>query len=261
MENPLEARETPGASVRQIGESSWRLEIPPGPASQYRLAQLDDYAHLSRGSLPWSPPLTLRLQARASQPLPPGTWGFGLWNDPFSLSLGLGGSTRRFPALPNTAWFFFASPPNYLSLDDSLPAQGGLAATFRSQSLSPAVLPLAAPLMAMFAIPGLNRRFRGLARNWIRQSAAALTGFRPDSPNLGPTPWQEYTLRWFWDEVQFRVGDRPVLTTTRSPHPSLGMVIWIDNQYAALPPDGRLRFGTLKNPEPSWIEVREISLS
>ena len=39
---------------------------------------------------------------------------------------------------------------------------------------------------------------------------------------------------------------------------ALGVVIWIDNQYAALPPDGRLRYGTLENQERAWIEIKNI---
>jgi hypothetical protein len=38
-------------------------------------------------------------------------------------------------------------------------------------------------------------------------------------------------------------------------------VIWIDNQYAALPPTGRLSFGALPNPQPAWIEISDLSLA
>jgi hypothetical protein len=41
----------------------------------------------------------------------------------------------------------------------------------------------------------------------------------------------------------------------------LGFVLWVDNQYAAFPPDGRIRFGSLENPEPAWIEVRNLSIN
>jgi hypothetical protein len=38
-------------------------------------------------------------------------------------------------------------------------------------------------------------------------------------------------------------------------------VLWIDNQYAALPPKGRLSFGTLPVPQPAWIEIADIKFS
>jgi hypothetical protein len=130
-------RQTPGSTVEQIQVDSWRLSIPAGPAGRYRLAQLDDYTQLNREDFAWKSPVRLEIQARVSANDLPGTWGFGFWNDPFSTSLGLGGAARRLPALPNCAWFFYASPENYLSLRDDIPAQGLLAATFASPNIPP----------------------------------------------------------------------------------------------------------------------------
>jgi hypothetical protein len=45
-----------------------------------------------------------------------------------------------------------------------------------------------------------------------------------------------------------------------SPHSPLGLVIWIDNQYAAFTPEGRLGFGALENPEPAWLEITDIDV-
>ena len=50
------------------------------------------------------------------------------------------------------------------------------------------------------------------------------------------------------------------MQTNISPNGPLSLVIWVDNQYAALPPRGRLRYGTLPNPEPAWLEIRELSI-
>ena len=46
-----------------------------------------------------------------------------------------------------------------------------------------------------------------------------------------------------------------------SPNPPLGLVIWIDNQYAAFTPEGKIGFGVLANPEPAWLEVKDIELT
>jgi hypothetical protein len=40
----------------------------------------------------------------------------------------------------------------------------------------------------------------------------------------------------------------------------MGLVLWIDNQFAAFPPDGKVRFGSLENPEPVWMELSAISV-
>src|SRR5512139_912562 len=85
----LRPRHTRGAQVVQIGPAGavkstvWRLEIPAGSAGHYRLAQLDDYSGRPRWKFPWRAPFRLALRARASASEIPGTWGFGLWNNPF----------------------------------------------------------------------------------------------------------------------------------------------------------------------------------
>lgn len=241
-----------GGRVAQVTPGHWRLEIPAGAGGRYRLAQLDDYRRLPRRSFPWRPPLTLRLRARASAADLPGTWGFGLWNDPFSFSLGIGGAWRRFPALPNAAWFFYASPPNYLSFRNDLPAQGFLAATFQSPAIPPTLLALGAPLGALLVLPLLARLGRRLLRQIIRQDAALITA--------ETTAWRTYTLAWQDGEARLDVDGQTVLRTPVSPLPPLSLVLWIDNQYAALPPGGTLRYGTLPNPQPAWIEISEIEI-
>ncbi|MBU1660340.1 MAG: hypothetical protein KKD28_02575 [Chloroflexi bacterium] len=248
----LQTNLTPGAAVTQLEGGAWRLKIPPGPAGRYRLAQLDDYANLPRRALPWLPPLTLSLRARVSAPDLPGTWGFGLWNDPFSLSLGFGGGTRRLPTLPNAAWFFCASPPNYLSLRDDLPAQGFLAQTFRSPSLPAPVLALGLPALPLLAWPWAARWLRSLGRRVITQDAAAV--------KVDATQWHTYTLKWGLDRVTFGVDDQTIFETKITPHGPLGLVLWIDNQYASFPPNGRLSYGTLQNQESAWLEIKDIDV-
>lgn len=254
----LQPRLTPGAVVQPMGSSSWRLEIPAGKAGQYRLAQLDDYFSLPRRSLPWrqpmpgQPPLRMALRARFSAAALPGTWGFGLWNDPFSFSVGLGGMSRRFPALPDAAWFFYGSDQNYLSFRNDLPARGLLAATFASLRMPAALLALAGlGLPAAFVHP-LGRVLRRLARRFVRQDAARL--------EVSPQEWHHYGMDWQAGQVCFSVDGQECFATPVSPKAPLGLVLWIDNQYAAWSPDGRLRYGFEANPEPAWLEIAEFSM-
>jgi hypothetical protein len=252
MKSPnFHIHKTTGARVEEIGSDHWRLSIPAGLSGSYRLAQFDDYTDLKRRDFPWSPPVTLRLRGRASAPNLPGTWGFGLWNDPFSLALGLGGGVRKLPALPQAAWFFFASPPNYLSFRDDLPAVGGLAATFSSRNMPTVLLGLGAPLFPTLVLRSAARIFRRLARLLISQSAANLDD--------DPTTWHDYKIEWDIDKVSFAVDGRTVLDTSVIPSAPLGLVVWIDNQYAALPPDGKLGWGKLANKD-SWIEVKSLEI-
>jgi hypothetical protein len=248
----LQPNHTPGAHISSIPEG-WRLEIPAGKAGRYRLAQLDNYRNLKRSQFPHFPGMTIEYECRASAADIPGTWGLGLWNDPFSLSLGLGGANRRFPALPNCAWFFYGSTPNYLSLRDDLPAYGFLAATFQSNRIPLALLAPAVVFMPILVIPILGRIARRLLRGWIKQDAACIT--------VDPTDWFTCRMDWRAELTRFSVNQRLILETRCSPPGPLGLVFWIDNQYAALPADGRLKFGTLENPIPAWIEIRRLKLT
>ncbi len=240
---------TPGAQVTQQGEGAWRLEIPAGPGGHYRVAQLDDYGSLPRRSFPWTPPFRLSLRARASAETIPGTWGMGLWNNPFTLAALTGVEILRLPALPNTAWFFFASPPNYLSFRNDLPAAGSLAATFRSRRIPSWIL--APGLFSLLLPPGV-RLARRAARRIIHQSSASLS--------ISTVDWHLYEMEWHQDRAVFLVDGQVVHATCVTPHGPLGLVMWVDNQYASLPPSGRLGFGALENREAAWIEIAGLAI-
>jgi hypothetical protein len=241
---------TPGAKVEEYadgnGDKVHRLSIPSGAADQYRLAQLDDYAKTPRSRFPLRPPLHLSLSARASSRSIPGTWGFGLWNDPFGLSLGFGGNPFRLPALPNAVWFFGASEENYLSFRDDKPAQGFLAQTFRAPRFHPLLLP------AGLVLPFSRKVTRRLMRNVIAEDAVRL--------NIDTTQWHRYKLDWRKDRVSFEADDALVFESLVSPRAPLGLVIWIDNQFAAFTPEGKIGFGVLKNPEPAWLEIKDVEI-
>ncbi len=256
MKTGLSSRYTPGATVSGTA-NGWRLDLPAGSRGTYRLAQLDDYSGTPRRLLGHAPPNILRLRVRLSSDDLPGTWGFGLWNDPFGLSLGFGGKVARLPALPQTAWFFHASPPNWLSLRDRplpdsgrvVPGSGFFAGTFRSPrvpSLLFAPLVLALPFFVFRPVSRLMRRW---ASRFIRQDGVAV--------KADVTQWHEYAIHWQEQACTFAVDGRDVLSTFIAPCSPLGLVLWIDNQYAAWTPEGQLGYGTLENP-PAWMEIEDI---
>jgi hypothetical protein len=244
--------QSPGAQVVKLGENSWRLDIAASPRLMYRLAQLDDHDQLKRRDFLWKPALTLSLQARVSSQDLPGTWGFGFWNDPFSFLLGSDRQIKRFPALPDAAWFFHASPENYLSFRDDLPACGFLAATYSANKVPPALLVLASPMLGFTLLPSTAQFVRRVLRYQVHQDAASI--------NLDVTEWHNYTLIWEPGLVRFSIDQSDVLDTNIVPAAPLSLVIWIDNQHAALPPVGRFKYGTLPNPQPAWMEIRQVEL-
>ena len=241
---------TKDANVEQVaastGSDAFRLSIPKGSANEYRLAQLDDYAKTPRKQFPLRYPVSLSLVARASSAAVPGTWGFGFWNDPFGMSLGFGGTGWRLPALPNAAWFFHASRENHLSFKDDKPAQGFLAQTFRSPAFHPLLIPA-----------GLALPFSGKAtRRWLGRVVEE-DGVQLD---VDVTQWHSYRLDWRANRVVFEVNQVQVFESAVNPKPPLGTVIWIDNQYAAFTPEGKIGFGVLENPEPAWLEIKDIEI-
>jgi len=249
--HPLE-EQTAGGGEICLQEDGWRLTIPAGGTRTYRLAQLDDYSRLPRQQFPRSTPLSLRLEARVSSTAIPGTWGFGLWNDPFSMGSFQAGAGRLLPALPQAAWFFYASPPNSLSLRDDRPAVGFLMATFRSLQLPSILLAPAVLALPLLAWRWAARRLRRFGRVFVGQDACLL--------DRDPTEWHSYGLDWEASRVAFSVDGGEVFQTELAPQGRLGLVIWIDNQYAAFRPDGTVAYGRLPYDQPAWIDVRGINL-
>jgi Glycosyl hydrolases family 16 len=266
----LEPRHTRDSRVEEISRetSHYLLSIPAGKAGQYRLAQVDDYTQIKRQNFPRHPPLSLSLSARVSSESIPGTWGFGFWNDPFGLSPGFGGNPFQLPALPNAVWFFGASEASYLSFREGYKASGFLAQTFRSPKFHPLLI------LAGIALPFSRKMARRLLSKVIDEDGINLQHdnvHRDGQPPFGDasrlpvstkvTDWHRYRLDWREKRVSFEVDDALIFESPVSPHAPLGLVIWIDNQYAAFTPEGRIGFGVLENPEPAWLEVRDIELN
>jgi hypothetical protein len=249
----LHISQSPTARVVKLSEDTWHLEIPANPRRGYRLAQLDDHNRLRRRrDFLWKPPLKLSVEARVSAQDIPGTWGVGLWNDPFSFLIPYDGIVPRLPTLPEAAWFFHASPESYLSIRDDLPARGFMAATFNSRKIPAGRLMLIAPLLPLAFIPKAARAVRKQLRRIVQQDTARL--------DTRVTDWHLYSLEWEAQRVCFSLDGTDLLQTDVAPKGPLCLVIWVDNQYAAMPPNGRLRYGTLPNPEPAWMEIRGLSL-
>jgi hypothetical protein len=103
------------------------------------------------------------------------------------------------------------------------------------------------------ALPFSRKLTRRMLGRVIEEDGVALS--------VDPRQWHGYRLEWSLKRVSFEVDNVPVFESSVSPHPPLGVVIWIDNQFAAFTPEGRIGFGVLENPEPAWLEIKDIELS
>lgn len=240
----MDERATRNASVTST-KHGWRLGIDSGDSQHYRDAQLDNYSQLARHKFPHRA-LSLSLRAKASSISPAGTWGFGLWNDPFGLSLNFGKNPFRLPALPNAVWFFYASEQNYLSFTKDKPAQGFLAQTFRSPKFHLLLI------LAGLVLPFSRKKSRNLLSKVIKEDALSLS--------VDVTQWHRYRLEWNAKRVVWYVDDAQVFESAISPNPPLGIIIWIDNQYAAFTPEGKIAFGVLAGKD-EYLEVEDVVIS
>ena len=68
-----------------------------------------------------------------------------------------------------------------------------------------------------------------------------------------------YTIDWQPKSVIFRVDGHAVQRTTTALRGPLGLIAWIDNQYAVVTPQGRLGFGIV--PVAFACGVSPVSLS
>ena len=234
-----------GASVSRTS-NGFQFTIPESRLNQFRLAQADSYARLPRREFSTRPPLTFSLRARASSESIPGTWGFGLWNDPFGLSLGFGGNPFSLPALPNAIWFFHASEKNHLSFRDDKPAQGFFAQVMSSPDFHPLLLPIG------LVFPFSKKKARRYLSRIIDEDAAIVS--------VDVTQWHSYRLEWNPSRSTFWVDEVLVLDTPVSPRPPLGLVIWMDNQYAAFTSDGTLKWGLESNLTEARLEIENIEM-
>jgi len=235
-----------GGRIEQ-GEHHARLTLPPTPRRAYADAQLDDYHGLGRSRFPDSPPVRMTLRARASHAAPAGTLGFGFWNDPFSLSGGV-------LAAPNSAWFFYASPPSDMALAEGVPGRGWKAATLNAGRPHPLLLaPAALAAAALTRVPGLGRPVLAAARRAVRAHESLLD-------DIAFTDWHTYELEWWPDLAVFRVDRVERLRSPAPPRGPLGFVAWMDNQYAIASREGEFGFGLCEVKEEQWLEIQGLRI-
>jgi hypothetical protein len=250
---PLEPLLINGGTLEIAEDSTIRLALP-SDSKKYCDAQLDDYHSIPRKQFLWSPPCRMTIRARTSHPDPPGTLGFGFWNDPFTISIGQGGTARRLPVTPQTIWFFYGSKENDICLNPDLPGSGWKASCIRSPKL-PALLlaPAAALAMAVSTIP--------LLRSWIVKIIQRAVKTNETMLHEKLDQWHTYSIEWRTDKVIFSLDGNEVLNVNDPPNGPLGFVAWIDNQFALATPRARFRFGVAPTIEEQWLELEIMHLT
>ena len=238
-----------GQTESDVGERL-RLTIPAATRG-YCDAQLDDYRSMPRRSFPWRPPLAFRVRARSSVREPLGTLGFGFWNDPFAMGIGEAGARRLLPSPPQTLWFFYASPQSDLRFSPAGPGNGWNAIALRSPSIpDPIFTMLGAGALGLLLLPALRRL---PFQVFYRTSHVAMAPIP-----AGLDRWHEYGIDWEAGEARFLVDGETVLIAPHPPHGPLGLVLWIDNQFAVASPARGFRFGASPVGHAQSLELEGI---
>lgn len=242
---PLTTKFVLGTGQIDADAGRWTLSLPSASRDAYSDAQLHDYAGLARADFPWRPPLVLTLRARLSKTIR-GTAGFGFWNNPLAPWGGL-------PALPQAAWFLFASAPSAMELAQGVPGYGWKAAAIDAGS--GAALrwgPFAPFVLAACNVPAVRRSIWPYIQRDLAIDERLL--------DVDQTAWHDYQLVWLRDRVIFGVDGRQVLMTRTAPRGPLGLVIWIDNQWARVTPAGSFGWGLLDFDQPQWLVCEDIRI-
>ena len=238
----------PSAGAPETIQLFQRALLTLPPVKSYADAQLDDTQTLRRHTLRWKPPLRFSVRARTSIPAPLGTFGFGFWNDPFSLYLGMGGAARKLPSAPQCAWFFYGSPPLDLPLAEGVPGSGWKAATLRFRNIpSPVLAPIALGGVALASLPLLRRWALAQARRVYRAEERVL--------EIDPSQWHTYAIEWSPVSVGFFLDGAEMLRSMHPPLAPLGLVLWIDNQYAVASVEKGFGFGVLELERGQTLEL------
>ena len=241
-----------GGRIQELPGGGTRLSIPRVRRG-YADAQVDDTQGLPRDRLCWTPPLQLTVRARVAPDTPSGTFGFGLWNDPFAVSLGQRGAARRLPCGPRALWFFYASPPNEFGFTAG-PRSGWRAMSIDTPQIHPLWLtPAAVAAAALAQIPIVRRPVMRLALKQVAAAEAVLP--------CAVDELHEYELTWERSVATFRVDGDVVLRADRPPRSPLGFVAWIDNQYAIASPENGLRFGTLPTDAEQSLDLHVATIA
>jgi hypothetical protein len=235
-----------GAAEITENDGITRLKIGPTPAGQYSNAQLYDYA--GRSNFVCRAPLRLSLRAWASHPTAElrGTAGFGFWNQPIMPG-------QMLPRLPRAVWFFFASSPSDMAFALDVPGYGWKAATIDATRPLFLLLAPGAPLgFLLMRNPALYRRLWPIAQRAIGVHEKMLPIDLHDP--------HSYRLDWERDSARFFVDGVLITEAPYAPQGSLGFVIWIDNQFAIVTPQGKLGGGVVTTERDQWLAFENLKI-
>jgi hypothetical protein len=116
---------------------------------------------------------------------------------------------------------------------------------------------LALPAVLLMNVPVLYRVFWPPIQRAVKIGEALIPA--------GMTDWHTYVLDWGQDCARFYLDPGPgpladPFLEAPAPRGPQGLVLWLDNQYLVITPQGRFRWGKLDVPQRQWMEVDHITV-
>lgn len=247
---------TAGGGYMKMDKSVLRLGYSAASSDKYTDSQIDDYTMLSKKEYVWRPPLRMTVKARAShlaasadgvqaEKVLKGTAGFGFWNKPFTMQ-------GNWFTMPESIWFFYASPPSNMALSSHTPGWGWKAQVVHGSKASSIVqaLPLAAA-MAHGKLTGNSQPAAHLLQKFSGTSEKLI--------EADFTEWHEYVLEWLPGEAIFYIDGKEFYRVPFSPTKPLGFVAWLDNAFAIATPQGEVKFGRVEAGK-QWLDMDSVKI-
>ena len=119
-------------------------------------------------------------------------------------------------------------------------------------SLRSLLAPVAAGGALLAAIP--------LTRRWAFRQARRFYRAEERILEIDPSEWHEYAIEWSASAVRFLVDGGETLRSANPPYPPLGLVLWIDNQYAVASPEKGFGFGVLPLERGQTLELADARI-
>ena len=219
-----------------------KMTIQDAAAGMLSVAQIDDYLHLPRQGYLWRPPLRLKTRLRVAHPSSGllGTAGIGFWNNPMPLW------GTRMEVKPNWIWFYYASPDSTIALTDG-PTSGWKASIVHAGPGGETMMALSDRLLRL---PVVGPALSGMRMPAHENSLDAIDF----------TVWRDLTIEWLEDEISFWVDGVVVLHAHLQLQVPQAFVAWLDNNYAALTPDGKFDIGNLAVAQEQSLELSHVEI-
>ncbi len=116
--------------------------------------------------------------------------------------------------------------------------RGWKAATLRFRNIpSPLLVPITLGGVLLASLPPARRWAFAQARRFYQAEERLLP--------VDPAEWHTYAIEWRASSAGFFVDGAEMLRSAHPPLPPLGLVLWIDNQYAVASPEKGFGFGVL----------------